>query len=109
MDGSKLEVNNSLFFNNEPQNDDHGLFGLHHQLSELTLNHVTIWSNILGSRSNQFVIKNHGTQQMVRIVNSVIDAGSDKILGLLTGNQLYVRNSVLMVHLLAQGPLTHFV
>ena len=95
MDGSKLEVRNSLFTNSEPQSGDHGIFGLHHENTELTLNHVSIWGNTLNTQTNQYVIRNHGTQQIVRIANSVIDAGAQKLFGLSVNNQIVVKNSLL--------------
>ena len=105
MDGSKLEVRNSLFTNSEPQYGDHGIFGLHHQNTELTLNHVSIWGNTLNTHTNQYVVRNHGTQQIVRIANSIIDAGSQKLFGLSVNNQIVVKNSLLNGEIAGVGNL----
>lgn len=96
MDGSELNIVNSMFANSEPQNGDHGLFGIHHSFGKLTLNHVTAWNNKLNTHSNQYFIRNHSTTgAVVKVINSVIDAGSDRIIQIQQNNTYYLVNSVL--------------
>ena len=96
MDGSELNIVNSMFTNSEPQNGDQGLFGIHGSSSKLTLNHVTAWNNILNTHNNQYFIRNHSTtNSVVKVLNSVIDAGSNRIIEIQQNNTYYVYNSVL--------------
>ena len=96
MEGSELNIVNSMFTNSEPQNGDCGLFGIHGSSSKLTLNHVTAWNNILNNHNNQYFIRNHSTTNSeVKVLNSVIDAGSNRIIEIQQNNTYYVFNSVL--------------